>query len=502
MGLTAEQVARETAAQVAARAPEGWTRCVLTGYAGATGGHALSGEYTVPGHPDRLLVHLPDLARLGAVLGASHGWPATVLELTCRPSGAFDLVAFPEGPLHGLDPGSNWTLVLEPDHRPAEPGGTGADHPAVPHPSADPALAVERLHALLRQDAEERGEAAELRPPVTEERLAAVERRLGRALPADLRALYREADGDGGREVLGGYAWLPIGWRADAPDSAPDREWFDWRHQWDKVVFDARPAHTVRRRTAHPGWIPIATTYDGDYIAVDLAPAADGHHGQVIEIGTTFEDGPGLLAPSVTAWLGRLLELPGAEPPDEERQQLVVSTLDDGLTPRTQAVHLNDAPSPVDLAPLATTRLRRLHLNRCATADLSPLAALPLEDLQVGLTAGADLAPLTGHPRLASLAVRADHPVDLAPLRTLPALRALDLSGCPAADPAPLAELPGLRYLALTSPQWDALAAAGRLPTNLAAARLAGDASLSGALDLLAALGTDTSAAVRLSGSQ
>ncbi|MFC8720471.1 SMI1/KNR4 family protein [Kitasatospora sp. NPDC057198] len=502
MGLTAEQVARQIAAEVAAGAPEGWTHCVLAGYAGATGGHALSGEYAVPGRPDRLLVHLPDLARLGAVFGASHGWPATVLELTCRPSGAFDLVAFPQGPLHDLNPQSNWTLVLDPDHRPAEPGGTGADHPAVPHPSADPALAVERLHALLRQDAEERGEAAELRPPVTEERLAAVEGRLGRALPADLRALYREADGDGGREVLGGYAWLPIGRRADAPDSTPEPGHFDWRYQWDRVVFDAQPAHTVRRRTAHPGWIPIATTYDGDYIAVDLAPAAGGHHGQVIEIGATFEDGPGLLAPSVTAWLGQLLELPDAEPPDDERQQLVASTLDEGLTPRTQAVHLNDARSPVDLTPLAATRLRRLHLNGCATADLTPLAALPVEDLQVGLTAGADPAPLAGHPHLASLAVRADHPVDLAALRTLPALRALDLSGCPAADLAPLAGLPGLRYLALTGPQWGALAAAGRLPAGLAAARLAGGASLAEALDLLAALGTDTSAAVRLSGSR
>jgi hypothetical protein len=180
---------------------------------------------------------------------------------------------------------------------------------------------------------------------------------------------------------------------------------------------------------------------------------------------------------------------------------LVVSALDERLTPGVQAIHLNDAPSPVDLAPLsATPRLRRLHLNRCATTDLSPVAALPVEDLAFDLADGADLAPLTGHPRLAALAVGSETPVGLAPLRSLPALRSLDLSRCPTPDLSSLADLPGLRYLALSATQWTALITAGRLPAQLAAARLAGAPPLTAALDLLAALGVDTSAAYRLSG--
>ncbi|WP_393073237.1 hypothetical protein [Streptomyces sp. LN704] len=63
-----------------------------------------------------------------------------------------------------------------------------------------------------------------------------------------------------------------------------------------------------------------------------------------------------------------------------------------------------------------------------------------------------------------------------------------------------LADLPGLRYLALSATQWTALIAADRLPTHLAAARLAGTPPLTAALDLLAALGADTSTAYRLSG--
>lgn len=100
----------------------------------------------------------------------------------------------------------------------------------------------------------------------------------------------------------------------------------------------------------------------------------------------------------------------------------------------------------------------------------------------------------------AQLAVGSPTPVDLAPLRALPALRSLDLSRCPTSDLALLADLPGLRYLALSAAQWTALIAAGRLPAHLAAARLAGAPSLTDALDLLAALGVDTSTAHHLSG--
>jgi cell wall assembly regulator SMI1 len=341
--------------------------------------------------------------------------------------------------------------------------------------------------------------------PVTEAQLAAAERHLGRPLPADLRALYLEADGDGGNSALDGYCWLPLdGALAERDEYIGVPTWYGWELGWRQVIFDADPPNTVRRCSGHPGWLPFATWCDGNYLAVDLAPAADGRPGQVIEVGRDFDDGPRYVASSVTAWLGQALGRPDPHAPQQSEDtshQLVISALDKRLAPGVQAIHLNDAPSPVDLVPLAATpHLRRLHLNRCATADLSPVAALPLEDLAIDLASGADLNPLTGHAHLASLAVGSQTPVDLAPLRTLPVLRALDLSRCPTPDVALLADLPGLRYLALSASQWTALIAAGRLPAHLAAARLAGAPALTAALDLLAALGVDTSTAYRLSG--
>ncbi|MCC9311076.1 hypothetical protein LN042_29100 [Kitasatospora sp. RB6PN24] len=224
----------------------------------------------------------------------------------------------------------------------------------------------------------------------------------------------------------------------------------------------------------------------------------------MIEVSRDFNDGPRYVASSVTAWLGQMVGRPDPYAPqqlEDGAHQLVVSALDERLAPGVQAIDPNDAPSPVDLAPLhATPHLRRLHPNRCTTADLSPLAALPLEDLAINLTDGTDLTPLTGHPHLTSLAVGSQTPIDVAPLHTLPALCSLDLSRSPAPDLTTLADLPGLRYLALSTTQWTTLTTTNRLPTHLAAGRLAGASPLTTALDLLAALGIDTSTAYRLSG--
>ncbi|MFD7639779.1 SMI1/KNR4 family protein [Kitasatospora sp. NPDC059795] len=507
MDLTVEQAARQITTEVVAQAPEGWTKCVLRGHASRGSVSLSAGGYVVPSRPGsffRTPFPHQDLASLASRFRDSHGWAGIALELTCRPSGAFELVVFRNELLPGGGPEDGWTLTLDSDFEPSEPGAADGAEPSGPSQAGDPAEAVERLRAVLRKHAERSGAAPEMPAPVTEEQLAAAERHLGRPLPADLRALYLEADGDDASEALAGYGWLPLDAAvAQRDDYIGVPTWFGWELGWNQVIFDADPPNTVRRCSGHPGWLPFATCFDGNYFAVDLAPAADGRPGQVIEVGRDFNDGPRYVASSVTAWLGQALDLRDPHAPQQsadDPRQLVVSALDERLAPGVQAIHLNDAPSPVDLVPLsATPNLRRLHLNRCATTDLSPLAALPIEDLAIDLALGADLIPLAGHPHLAALAVGSETPIDLAPLRTLPALRSLDLSRCPTTDLVVLADLPGLRYLALSATQWAALSAAGRLPADLAAARLAGAPSLTTALDLLAALGVDTSTAYRLS---
>ncbi len=508
MDLTVEQTARRITADVVAKAPEGWTACVLRGHAGPWGTGLSGSGYVVPERPDvHFSVPFPHqaLASLASRFRESHGWEAIVLELTCRPSGVFELVVFRDALQPGSGPEDGWTLTLDPGFRPSEPGAADDTEPSAPSQAGVPEEAVERLRAVLRQHAERPGAEPEMPAPATEEQFVAAERHLGRPLPADLRALYREADGDGGSESLGGHAWLSLDQAlAGHDDYTAVPTWFGWELDRNQVIFDADPPNTVRRCSGRPGWLPFATRYDGNFLAVDLAPAADGRPGQVIEVGRDFTDGPRYVASSVTAWLGGLLGRPDPHAPrqtGDRSRQLVVPALDERLAPGVQAVHLNDAPSPVDLTPLAATpRLRRLHLNRCATADLSPVAALPLEDLAVNLAPDADLTPLTDHPHLASLTIGAEAPIDLAPLRTLPALRSLDLSRCSGPDLALLADLPGLHYLALSGTQWTTLAATGRLPAHLAAARLAGAPPLTAALDLLTTLGVDTSTAYRLSG--
>ncbi|MEU4116492.1 SMI1/KNR4 family protein [Kitasatospora sp. NPDC028055] len=508
MDQTVEQAARQITAEVVAQAPEGWTKCVLRGH-GSRGGVGLSGGgYVVPSHPHsffRTPFPHQSLAALASRFRESHGWEGIALEIVCRPAGAFELAVFRDGLRPGGGPEDGWTLTLDPGFEPSEPGAADSAQQSVPRPAGDPAEAVERLRAVLRQHAERSGAEPEMPAPVTAEQLAAAERRLGRPLPADLRALYLEADGDGDSEALAGYGWLPLDAAlARRDDYIGIPTWFGWQLGWNQVILDADPPNTVRRCSGHPGWLPFATGFDGNFFAVDLAPAAAGRPGQVIEVGRDFNDGPRYVASSVTAWLGQALDLPDPHAPQQcakGPRTLVVSALDERLAPGVQAIHLNDAPSPVDLAPLsATPHLRRLHLNRCATTDLSPLAALPIEDLAIDLAPEGDLTPLADHPRLAALAIGSQAPLDLAPLRTLPALRSLDLSRCPTSDVASLADLPGLRYLALSAAQWAALSAAGRLPAHLAAARLAGAPPLTAALDLLAALGVDTSTAYRLSG--
>ncbi|WP_404870993.1 SMI1/KNR4 family protein (plasmid) [Kitasatospora griseola] len=530
MDLTVEQTARQMAAEIVAAAPEGWTEYLLRGR-GSQGGSSMSGggyvapsrpgEFFPPGLPAHmrdLLTHLnlppnlsaprfldlhPHISSLSSAFRESRGWEGIALEVACRPSGAFELVVFRDDLEPGGGPESGWTLTVDPSFQLPEPGAAeGAE--ASRGPAGDPAEAVERLRAVLRQHAERSGAEIKLAAPVTEEQLAAAERSLGRPLPADVRALYLEADGDGGNAALAGYGWLSLDDALAEHDEyigAP--AWFGWSLDWNRVVFDADPPNTVRRCSGHPGWLPFATGFDGNFLAVDLAPATDGSPGQVIEVGRDFDRGPRYVASSITAWLGQALGLPDPHTPQptDDSSRPVVEALGEQLAPDVQDLHLNDLPSPADLTPLsATPHLRRLHLNRCSTADLSPLAALPVEDLAVDLAAGADLAPLTGHPRLASLAVGSPTPIDLAPLPTLPALRSLDLSRCPVTDLTFLADIPGLCYLALSADQWNALTVAGRLPTRLAAARLAGAPSFTAALDLLAALGTDTSTAYRLSG--
>ncbi|MEV0775261.1 SMI1/KNR4 family protein [Streptomyces sp. NPDC050433] len=516
-----EQAVRPIVEAMAAQAPNGWTHAVLHGQAGR-GGTSVTGGYG-PGHGNAEMPNpFVELMVLAAALREAHGWDPVSLEIRCRPSGEYRFVAFQDAITWSTGTRSGFQAVLDDSCQLPQPGTY--QRPGTAEPAGDPALAVARFREYLERRAAILGYPDELPPPATATALDEAERRLGRSLPADLRALYAIADGDGigfeHRYLFQDHAWMSLEHLVAAQDewSTGERPWFGWDLEWDAVVFDATPAHTVRRSGAHPGWLPFATRHDGNYLAADTAPARAGRVGQIIRSGRDYEDGPAYEADSVTSLLGHYLDLidqgayethddhislgdPTRDPARDSGPHLIIGSIPDEVPPTLQAIHINDAPDLVDLAPLtAATDLRRLHLNRSTTSDLTPVRELPVESLRITLDSG-DLTPLTDHPHLASLDLTTTVAGDIAPLLSVPHLCGLDLSGARVPDLSVLAGLTGLRYLCLTGRQWAALLDEGKVPPGLAAAHLAdADATLDDALAWAARIGLDTGAALRLTG--
>jgi cell wall assembly regulator SMI1 len=518
-----EQATRRIAEEIIACAPAGWTEVLLTSTAHSNG-LTMSGRYAVPGEPGwrrwvPSLLERPSLSeewrRLAGALAQIRGWTATSLEIRCRASGEYALVATAADTIavtFGMD---GFQAVLDPGCRLPQPGYDQEGSTA--SPEGDPALAIARLGECLERRAAILGRPQRLPPPASAAALDEAERRLGHSLPADLRALYLIADGDLAEE---GYLWVfgHGGWLALkdlVADHAWVREppWFGWSLAWDSVVFDADPPQTVRRCGGHPAWLPFGTREDGNYLAVDLAPARNGRPGQVIRIGRDHDDGPVYEAGSVTSLLGRHLELlqRGAFEVDEGEILLEEPTRDlgpnglldeipDELPPSVQTINIHEAASPVDLTPLAACpNLLELSLSSCFTADLTPLRTLPVESVCVTLDGG-DLTPLEGHRSIASLDLGTTAAVDIAPLGTARNLLCLDLSRASVRDLTVLSGLPSLRYLALTARQWNTLLHEGQVPPGLAAVRLADDASLDEAHTWAARLGLDVGEVFRASG--
>ena len=516
-----EQVARRMAERIVTAAPNGWTRSVISGRAGR-GGSGMTGNCTVPG--GRAPVGgLPDmhplLMELAEVIRNDRGWEPISWEMECRPSGEYRLITFTDT-VSRVTGEAGYQIDLDPDYRLPQPGTR--QEAATAAAAGDPEPAATSFRTYLERRAAVLGHAEELPPPVTAAELDDAERRIGRPLPADLRALYLIADGDdtgyGHRYLIDNYAWMSLeSLVAEYTDGREwqNRPWYGWDLEWDAVVFDTTPPDTVRRCGGHPGWIRFATGEDGNFLAVDMDPARDGRPGQVIATGRDYDDGPVYVADSLTSLLQEHLELleQGSYEKYDDHISLrrpgcdlgarqIIGGIPDEVPSTLQAVHINDAAGVVDLGPLtAAPGLRRLHLNRSTTADLTPVRDLPVESLRVALDGG-DLTPLTGHPHLASLDLSTTAPVDLGPLLTAPNLHGLDLSGAEILDLTVLAGFTSLRYLALSGRQWATLLDHGKVPPALVAARLAGDhVSLDDALALASRLGLDTDDALRFAGS-
>lgn len=189
----------------------------------------------------------------------------------------------------------------------------------------------EAVDGWLRRHAENGSAAALLlNPPAAEAALDALQARIGFALPDDLRALWRRADGQ--RDAFGAEAptgrWLCplfgsysfssvaealdsyLGWLDIYGEGGPA---FDEAFN-DEAAVQRREGDPVHREYWRPGWLPFSLDGGGNSYAVDLAPAPGGTYGQVIVIGPD-EDLRRVLAPSLAAFLaGGAMAIPAFDP--------------------------------------------------------------------------------------------------------------------------------------------------------------------------------------------
>jgi cell wall assembly regulator SMI1 len=190
-------------------------------------------------------------------------------------------------------------VVLEPGALPMQYLATIAPQPgAAAAPSADPD-AVARVVADRMPDA----------VGATPDEIAAAQAALpgGARLPEEVRALYATA-GSGSLKLaaeeglFGGFEIVPLSgsflreaflpaarfstWTADAGTFAPED-----------------PAGRVQAAIGSPLWFPVGTDGAGNVYAVDLAPAANGHVGQVVFLDHELRAGAAYRAESIAALL-------------------------------------------------------------------------------------------------------------------------------------------------------------------------------------------------------
>ncbi len=153
--------------------------------------------------------------------------------------------------------------------------------------------------------------AASLKGPAPSASIADVESIIGLSFPDDLRSSYLLQDGGdyGERELnifpsdstdSGVFCLLPI--------QAVAEEWVVWKELIDGGDFEdlrGEPDQGIGEDWWSDGWIPVAGNGAGDFLCVDMRPAASGTKGQVICAWHDMEERK-LLAPSWEAYLADL----------------------------------------------------------------------------------------------------------------------------------------------------------------------------------------------------
>lgn len=285
---------------------------------------------------------------------------------------------------------------------------------ATPSPSVDLALLERTLRDRLPNAI-----------GATDAEIAATEVRLGVALPAELKVLYRvtrarwqdldDSDDDAHERMSEAVCCelfsLDELYIAD-PSSRPDY----WQFGATGAVVTP-PDAAVQGLVGSPGWIAFADNGGGDRIAVDLTPGPRGHRGQIIILSHEVSFGADLIADSLT-------------------EMIVHRRTDDG---RTQLVDTGVAPVVA-------------HVNHGRITSIEAAVHDGLEVLSIGVWDG--------------------DPFHLTAAHGLPRLRTLSAYAGTLADPLEVTGLTDLEFLALGPDEWRVLLDAAAVPTCLSAAQI------------------------------
>jgi cell wall assembly regulator SMI1 len=123
----------------------------------------------------------------------------------------------------------------------------------------------------------------------TERAIDAVEDVLGIRLPEDVRATYRRHNGGFSLDPVIAMDMLPLTEMAELwrilEDLLHDEQWATQPPYYftDEVVRSGHQAGPVQPVWWHRRWIPFASELAGNITCIDLAPAAGGTVGQIID---------------------------------------------------------------------------------------------------------------------------------------------------------------------------------------------------------------------------
>jgi len=145
--------------------------------------------------------------------------------------------------------------------------------------------------------------------PASDEQLEALERKIGHALPAGLRRIYKihncepvvmETDENVGPILFYDYAFLSVERAIEKIDLwQGTRDYFAARPRYLPPC-TCQPPETVKSVDSSPHWLPFAGDGANSHLAIDFDPGPAGVEGQVINFGrdetvhfqlaTSFED--------------------------------------------------------------------------------------------------------------------------------------------------------------------------------------------------------------------